>query len=260
MDEIANLTLYNQRMAKPLIDKMFFADKIDADVIVDYGCADGTVLQALHTLFPQHTYIGFDTSPEMITLAQSHSDPAISYYHDWDALQRQCDTLQSDGKRICVTLLSVIHEVYHYGNPDEVEQFWQRIFGGRFDTVAVRDMMVATATTRPADPLSVARIRQVYDPERLGQWERQWGSINENWSLVHFLLTYRYVDNWQRELHENYLPQAVERFLRRIPAHYMPIYHEHFIPPFLRRQVQQDFGITVPDPTHLKLIVERKIT
>ena len=51
---IVNLNRYNLSMSKSLIDKIFFMDKIDdtIKVIVDYGCADGTLIRFLAPLFP----------------------------------------------------------------------------------------------------------------------------------------------------------------------------------------------------------------
>ena len=44
---IQNYDAYNTRMSKSLIDKMFFVDKIEPDSIVDFGCANGLLLQEL---------------------------------------------------------------------------------------------------------------------------------------------------------------------------------------------------------------------
>ena len=118
-------------------------------------------------------------------------------------------------------------------------------------------MMTSRSTSRQADILAVARIRQIYDTSKLAEWEFTWGNLNENWSLVHFLLTYRYVENWARELKENYLPMALEVFLNKVPSRYHAVYMEHFVPPFLRKAVRQDFGIELADSTHLKIILER---
>lgn len=67
---IENIEIYNDRMSKTLIDKIFFIDKVDADVFVDFGCADGTVLGHLHDLFPGNYYIGYDINPSMIAIAK----------------------------------------------------------------------------------------------------------------------------------------------------------------------------------------------
>lgn len=117
--------------------------------------------------------------------------------------------------------------------------------------------MVSRSTSRPSDPISVAKIKINYDKERLSQWESRWGSLHENWSLVHFLLTYHYVNSWERECYENYLPLSLEDFLNIIPEGWEPFYIDHYTLPYLRQCVQNDFGIDLQDRTHLKLILKR---
>ena len=258
---IPNAVVYNEEMLKPLIDKLFFADKVDdATVFVDYGCANGVMLGAMRMLFPSHTYIGFDISEAMLVEARK-TVQGVTFTSDWAEVQKLCVDAKAKGKKNCLILSSVIHEVRNYASEEDLAVFWQRVWGDQtfsFDVIAIRDMMVNRATSRPSDPLSVARIRQIYDSDRLTQWERQWGSISENWSLTHFLLTFRYTTNWTREIKENYLPVSLEDFLSSIPKRYIPTYEEHFVLPFLRREVRRHFRIGMPDATHIKLILERE--
>lgn len=257
---IADRSIYNAGMVRSMMDKMFFIDKVDASVIVDYGCANGHMLGLLRMLFPDNIYIGFDISEPMLAEARA-LHPDITFTNDWNEVRRLCIAHAAQGKKNCLALLSLIHEVYAYLNPTEIAEFWSRVWGDAefaFDNIAVRDMMVSQTTSRPSDPLAVARIRQKFNRDKLSQWERQWGSLSDNWSLHHFLLTYRYEANWERELRENYLPRPLEEFLASIPHGYIPTYLEHFVLPFVRRQVREDFKILVPDPTHLKLILERE--
>ena len=45
----------------------------------------------------------------------------------------------------------------------------------------------------------------------LNDFENKWGSINNNYrTLLHWLLKYKYVINWSREVYENYLPITLE--------------------------------------------------
>src|SRR5690606_6062137 len=110
-----------------------------------------------------------------------------------------------------------------------------------------------------SDSLSVLKVRQRFDQDKLNEFEVQWGSINENWSLVHFLLKYRYQTNWKREVRENYLPLSYEDLISKIPPGWNPIFHEHFTLPFIRQQVQRDFNIDLQDRTHVKLILKRSM-
>ena len=85
------------------------------------------------------------------------------------------------------------------------------------------------------------------------------GSITDNHNLIHFLLKYRYTDNWEREVRENYLPISVEEIMGKITgsgAGYRLTYFDHYILPFIARSVKRDFDIALKDYTHVKYIYE----
>jgi len=253
---VQNVQGYNLSMQKALIDKVFFLDKVDgAEVFADYGCADGSILKFASGILPNGTFIGYDMSREMVDAANANDIWATD---DLKKFQKQVENEKIKGEIVCLSLLSLIHEVYSYG-PGEVKEFWNLVLNsGLFDYVAIRDMCVSRTTSRPSDSISVAKIRMLYDKDMLAQWEATWGSIDENWSLVHFLLTYRYVDSWDREFKENYLPLSLENLLDLITPDWEPTYIEHFTLPFIRHQVKEDFGIDLQDRTHLKLILKAK--
>jgi hypothetical protein len=71
-------------------------------------------------------------------------------------------------------------------------------------------------------------------------------------------LKYRYVNEWDRELRENYLPISIEHLLGLVPTEYAPIFMEHYTLPFLRDRVWEDFGIQLQERTHFKLILKRE--
>ena len=253
---IPDIEHYNQEMAKSMIDKIYFMDKVDADVFIDFGCADGTLIKTLSNLFPQHTYIGYDISEQMIDIAKSNvPNPRCHFASDWDNIIESLSTTHQNQKT-CLILSSIIHEIYSYLNPEEIKKFWSRVWDTNFNYIVIRDMMVSKTVSRPSDPLAVARIKQVFDSNKISEWEAQWGSLYENWSLVHFLLTYRYTENWTREVNENYLPVNLETFFSNIPHKYYPMYIEHYTLPFIQSEVEKDFGIQLQDKTHLKFILK----
>lgn len=264
-EPIANQEQYTIEMRQSMMDKMFFMDKIGSGVktILDWGCADGSLIEHMHRMFPEHSYTGYDIDPEMIVLAKAmvesikREKARVAYsVNSRIEISDDIDDL-CHGDMDVVVLNSVIHEVYSY-SPKEIEEFWDTLFQQlRPEHIVIRDMCVSKPTSRPACPISVARIKQVFDLDKIAQWESKWGSLHENWSLVHFLLTYRYGDNWDREYRENYLPIAVEDMLARFPKTYVPVFVEHYTLPFLREQVMNDFGIQLQDPTHLKLILKK---
>jgi SAM-dependent methyltransferase len=250
---IPSMESYNIEMRKSMIDKIFFLDKVTTKVIVDFGCADGSTIAFMNILFPEYTYIGYDLSDEMITIAKKKC-PFAHFFSDWNKLQEFLETTERPRTVVCNSL---IHEVYAYGSPNDVKIFWDRIYSESFDWVVIRDMAVSDSVTRKSDPLSVIRVRKNYNSDVLAQFERKWGSINENWPLVHFLLKYRYKTNWSREVNENYLPISLEDMINLIPKNWDPIDFKHYVLPFIRQKVREDFNIDLQDSTHVQLILKR---
>lgn len=255
---VQNPDTYNREMRKSLIDKVFFLDKVDdASVFVDYGCADGAVLKFASSIIPEASYMGYDLSEEMIKIAQSDNE-TTTFFTDINLLKENIRNEKNKGHKICISLMSLIHEVYAYG-PENIKKFWDIVFDRNlFDYIAIRDMCVSKTTSRPSDSISVSKIRMAYDKNMLAQWEATWGSLNDNWSLTHFLLTYRYIDSWDRELHENYLPLCLEDLMALIPVGWEPTYIEHYTLPFIRQRVREDFDMDLQDRTHVKLILKGK--
>ena len=250
---ISDLERYNLRLRRSLIDKLYFADKTDARSVVDYGCADGTLIGALGVLLPGLETIGYDTSEHMIAKARSEH-PGHRFTADWEEVVAW--RAERTGASVLV-LNSVIHEVYSYGNERSVAAFWERMFTTGFEHVAIRDMVPSETIHRQADPITVAKVRQRASREHLAQWERCWGTIDGQCSLVHFLLTAPYTDNWPRELAENYFPVSVETLLAIMPRHYEPIYIEHYTLAYVRERIAKEFGIEMNERTHLKLMLKR---
>lgn len=264
---IADNDWYNAEMAKSLIDKIFFLDKVDAGMFVDFGCADGILLSFIEKVFPGTVLVGFDTNPQMIEKAKAR-DPnsKVVYTADWNevcALVEAYRIEKGPGEnKVCVSCSSVGHEIESYSDDEEKSLAYRRIWGEEeieWNYVAWRDMMASRCASRPADPIVVARVQQIFEakhPGLIAQWEQRWGHLGENWSLLHLFLTYRYVANWEREYRENYLPRNYEDFMAAVPRKYMPIYQDRFTLPFLRRRVQEDFGVSLADTTHLKAVFE----
>jgi len=260
---ITDINNYNSEMAKSLIDKIFFMDKIEADLILDIGCADGTLIKFLSNIFPDHQYVGYDADAEMIREANNgYESPNVTFDANIDVIRGIITKAQSEGKRVCIVLSSMIHEVYSYGR-GQTDSFWEMVWGFEPDYVAIRDMMVSSKTSRPAPVRNAMRIRQIYGrdipngAEMIAQHESIWGSLEENWSLTHFLLKYRYVGNWEREVHENYLPLNVEQMMGVIPSSYDMQYFDHFVLPFISGAAWRDFYIQMQDPTHVKMILRK---
>ena len=201
MDKVNDLGVYVRGMARSLLDKLFFMDKIfePLDSILDFGCANGVLIKMMQQLFPEYAYIGYDISQDMIEIAKENVEQA-SFYTDWNAIT--CDP----GKTL-INISSTLHEVYHYGTPESVEEFWDRVFGSNFRYIAIRDMMLSDNIRLMSDEEDIRKVRTLF-PQKLAEYESIWGPISIRFNLIHYLLKYRYTENWDREVRENYLPKS----------------------------------------------------
>ncbi len=251
-NQIADLSCYLYRMQKSMIDKMFFIDKIfePIETIVDFGCADGELIKMLQHYFSEYSYIGYDMSEKMIAAAKQNVAGA-DFTTDWDRIEAPFE-------RSLLNISSVVHEVYSYSSPEEIDLFWHRVFDSGFRYVTIRDMMLSEDADCPANAADIARIRSNADyAKHLSDYEAVWGVIGTQRELVHYLLKYSYTQNWEREVHENYLGLSLEQLMRLIPDTYRVTYREHYTLPFTAWQVQRDFGIELKTPTHIKIILQR---
>jgi hypothetical protein len=119
-------------------------------------------------------------------------------------------------------------------------------------------MLLSKKSHHESEAKDVEKIYNSNDPH-IKEFESLWGTITDYKNLLHFLLKYRYNKNWFRELRENYLPITLEDMLSRIPTDsYSYDYYDHYVLPFIGRSVKKEFGITLKEPTHIKLILKKK--
>lgn len=254
MNSIKCLETYNTEMKKSIIDKIFFIDKIETDVIVDYGCADGELVGFLSNMFPAITYIGYDNSEEEISLAREKY-PNLKFFSKWNEVLNHLKTLRYNSATL--VLSSVFHEIVHYCSESTIDTTLDEIFASEFFRyISIRDMSTSNSINRPSKAMDVANIFKYANHAHLNDFQGIWGSVYQNENLVHFLLKYRYNMNWHREVNEDYFSVQYEKFFQLIPDCWKIIYHDHYILPFIKNVVKEDFDIELTDNTHLKLILE----
>ena len=251
MNGLKDINIYVQRMQKSFLDKMFFVDKIFEQVenIVDFGCANGVLIRAMHFLFPEYNYIGYDISEEMIKKAKELV-PECRFCTKWDEI----DVLPENS---LLNISSTLHEVYSYGDEESINEFWDRVFESGFKYIAIRDMMLSDNIKHMSDDEDVAKVKRLF-PEKMNQYESLWGSVNIRFNLIHYLLKYSYTENWEREVRENYLPVTVEGLLEKIPEDYEIVYKEHYVLPYVKQQIKKDSGIELDDATHFKILLKKR--
>ena len=251
--QICDLKKYTMRMQKSVLDKMFFIDKVfdPFSSIVDFGCANGELIKALQALFNEYRYIGYDISDVML-LAARENVPSAEFYSNWNEIKVDfADSL--------LNISSTLHEVYSYCSQEEIKKFWSRVFESGFKYVAIRDMMLSDTEQMDADAEQYNLVvKNEKYADKLKDYETVWGKISTQHDLVHYLLKYKYTENWEREVRENYVPITLEQLLAIVPSNYEITYLNHFTLPYIAWQLKNDFGIELTTPTHIKLILRRK--
>jgi len=259
-NKIKDYDSYNSRMNKSMLDKVFFLDKVESNFFVDFGCADGTLLKFIaNHVDSDINSLGYDSDETMIKMAENGiTQPNLSFCNKWSHVLGIIDNPELMSTLI---LSSVIHEVYHYSTPQQIDDFWRKVFCGKFDYIVLRDMIPSRTISRPSDINDVAKVyKKFLCKQELMDFETTWGTIDNNKNLVHFLLKYKYLQpNWPREVKENYMPLYREDLLALLDTfNYEIIYHEHYVLPYIKQCVRADLGIELKDSTHLKLILRNK--
>lgn len=240
-----------------MADKLFFLDKVDdTRLFVDYGCADGTLIKTLLPILPDSYFVGYDNSKEMIRMAIDNvgkEQKRATFTSAWPFDEK----LNSKSSKMALILSSVIHEVYSYGDKEDIEIFWNRVYKTGFDYICIRDMLLGRHSNHLAKLSDVMKVKRANNPH-LNEFEEKWGEITNQKNLMHFLLKYRYSKNWVRELGENYIPIDLEDIMATIPKDYEISYVYHYVLPFVKKTVMGEFGIDLDENTHIKLILKKK--
>jgi len=255
--EISNVDNYVEGMEKSLDDKLFFVNQLDFDVIVDFGCANGVFLSKVKKMKPNVKIIGYDLDETMLNRARAELTDEDILTSNWDEVIREIQGYNSP----LLNLSSVIHEVYSYSHTSVVKSFWEKqVFGGNFKWITIRDMIPSCKIDRneiESFRKDVQNVRKRANKFYLESFEKRWGTINDNYrTFCHFLLKYRYIDNWEREVEENYLPVSLETLKKKIPSNYTIEYEQDFIVPFIQENVGKAFNIKIKHSTHVKMIIK----
>lgn len=271
--KFTNLDSYVENMAKGLADKLFFVKELPLNkynewIFVDFGCADGILINALSKILPKFNIkgklVGFDISDSMIDMAKSKfkdistDDLEVIFTADWDDVISYLK--DNDNAKKTIICNSVIHEVYSYADgQSDINLFWKRITDNNFDFICVRDMMPDKSIEYKTDKKLLKTFYDHVDNDKpnlkryIKDFEEHWGSIEENKNFIHYLLKYRWTTNWTREVNENYFPIMIDEFLSKMNG-FKRIYFKEFRVPFLEDCWKEDFGIKLKDNTHIKAI------
>ena len=264
MPEIENYSVYNDRMRRSMWDKAFFMDKVPGtELIVDYGCADGSLIRFLHSLFPTMCFIGFDIDPAMIEAANRERSENTWFFSDAEEMLHKIRSLGIERRRIAINFSSVLHEIFHYDCDRSLITRLIDEIAPRY--LVIRDMMYHSADDNAPVPSAVQeQIRSVLPKWQVQQFEAQWGSIGVRRNLAHLILKYKYRENWDRECAENYFSYTMDDLTALVDPHnaYAPLLFSRYLLPWCRYDAENNLGIDMGDEftTHFSLILSLKST
>jgi hypothetical protein len=271
-EPIVDYNVYLSRMDKSLQEKLFFLDKLDPciDTIVDFGCANGALLEAVRQYKPGMRLIGIDNDEKM---REACAGRAFQIYSSFADFVYQTDELRLHPvccDKTALILSSVLHEVYSYMPYKETEELLHGLFTYGFRQIVIRDMAVnqelyAMPFNRNSKRYYYPMMRTLcHDSEMMSRWNQFAKTVSHDYlsmaDAVHFLLKYRYVENWERECKENYLMYSYEHLQQKFKEYacgidYFPVYQEHKVLEYTRDCIQKDFGFQLVDATNYKLIL-----
>ena len=158
----------------------------------------------------------------------------------------------------------MIHEIYSYANANE---FWKDIKKCGFRAIAIRDMSYDETAMRnaPIDAIcwvyenvlmsDKVKYKGIPFREITESFEDAWGKICDpelkkidGKNLFHFLIKYRYQENWSREVDENYLPISKERLASILASIGYSFKHKESSKlEFYGKCWKKDFKLDIPD-------------
>lgn len=236
---------YNDSMRKPMMDKLFFVDKVDADVYIDFGCADGSMINLMNDIFPNSIYLGFDINLTMLKLAkENNKKPNVRFYSDWKLLLFDLE-MNYSGLKKCLIMSSVLHEI------ENKSEFFQFINFKKFDYLVIRDMFLSDDKY-----LTVPQLMGVLDkiPHKL---KAHYGSkLFETKNIIQAMFKSYYKHNLAHELKEDYFSFNKSHISElEMKYHMKPMHREHFLLTYWKDTLHNDFGFDFGDlTTHVKLI------
>lgn len=247
--------IYCESMSKSLEDKLFFMKEVDInnyDVIVDFGCSDCRIIEALDKRLTnwRTVLIGIDKNECALQEAKdrmtimNHKIVLTTEINDEvnKLLQKSCNML--------VIFSSVLHECRWY-NSDV--QFLIRYA----NTVVIRDMK-APMIKGPIDGTTRARITCNFPKDLLIKFEDEYGRIDNTVNLYRYFLMYKWTENWDNELREDYFSVPWNDIRNEmIQRNFHISYEKDYILPYIKKEIAVKFQHKLRQVTHKQIIFDR---
>lgn len=256
-----NLSKYTEEMRKSMWDKSFFMDKIiGAKCVIDFGCADASMICMLSEIFPSIDFFGYDNNPELVKMARNNLDTAPAnccVIYDDKELSYLIGRIKRNYKpeEICINFSSVLHEVFSC-SPSGKAAIKTLISELNPKYITIRDMYYHESKTD-----NLMYVNESYTDETMLKYmkdfEAIYGPITNMKNYLHFLMKYQWKDNdWQAELNENYFSWTLDNLKTLFGPEYAIIFRNHYQLPYLT-ELWSDMFFNPNLQTHVQLIFRR---
>ena len=258
-----NLDIYTDEMKKSLWDKAFFMDKIiGAKCVIDFGCADASLICMLREIFPSMDFYGFDINEELLKRARENMHENVSdrqFIYSGEELSLLIDDVLTryKGEEICINFSCVLHEVFSTSPCGQcsIEKLVKALAP---KYITVRDMYAPVANYT-SDYVVRMNQHKPIEQKYAFEFENKYGSLYQTKNFLHFLMKYQWKDNgWDEELKENYFAWNVEDFLGLVgDRYYKAIYMNRYLLPFYADKWAYLGFDPCKDTTHIQMVIRR---
>lgn len=256
-----NLDIYTEEMRKSIWDKAFFMDKIiGAKIVIDFGCADGAMIDMLAPLFPSIMFIGYDSNQILIEKANNTiTYPNVKFFHKnefWNMIYYIKDSECSD--RITINFSSVLHEVFSETEDDSLYVVKALIEELQPRYISIRDMYFDYSKNIVTEAIRDNIFANIHpDPNLLDEFKKEHGTVAIWRNMIHFLMKYQWKDNgWEEEMREDYFSWRINDVLKLIDNYHVS-FESHYQLPYYTEVVWKGLPISPDIHTHAQFVLRR---
>ena len=255
--------IYTTEMHKSILDKAFFMDKIPgAKCVIDFGCADATLICTLGRLFPTIDFYGYDINPALLERGVeklSQAPANVNALYDRAGLNGLIERVKRTYKpeEICINFSSVLHEVFSKTVEGE-RVIRHMIHELKPKFITIRDMYFE-GENKVLSYYYIKEIIEAFDVDEgfIETFEDEFSSICSTKYLHHFLMKYQWRENgWDEEMEEDYFSWNIKDFINMV-GQYSIIFENHYMLPYYREQWHKHGMYPVEANTHAQFILRR---
>lgn len=250
------LQAYTDAMAKGMEDKLFFLPHLPTgSAVLDFGCADGRMIEALAIRRPDLHVAGLDCSPLALDQARARGVTNPLFADTADAagwVERTAKT-----RNVVLVANSVVHEVVHYGPANAWSEFWRFVADTPFWGMALRDFSLSQHDALAPGGAFAKAVRAGLPDWQRQSFERTWGPIVDQGRAVHAALKAPWTQSWDREGPENYFPVLREAMAEQVHRLFTPVVWNPHVHAYTDGDTVRRFGQHLPCTTHLSFFATR---